>query len=76
MPPTRREGAVSAGQQLTKATAARPSGYFLTPGVAARASLRAFAAWRATGDDDHLCDAVFYARMSRGYPLVQAARAS
>ena len=71
MPPTRRKGDVSAGQQLTKATAPRPSGYFLTPGVAARASLRAYAAWRATGDDDHLCDAVFYARMSRGWPLTR-----
>ncbi len=64
------------GQQLTKAAAPRPSEYFLPPGEAARASLRAFAAWRATGDDNQRCDAVYYARMSRGWPLVQAARTS
>ncbi len=31
-----------------------------------RASLAAYATWRATGDSDFYCDAVYFARIARG----------
>lgn len=42
--------------------------HLVTKGDYRRASLAAYATWRATGDDDAYCDAVYFARVARGMP--------